>query len=85
MALLLISGLLESKARGTVTPLLGALSCCSAGRLCLGMPSAAVGTVAREIPSGFIKEVMIHWINHSANVFCGSKVLIILLKTNAVF
>lgn len=75
----------ESEAGGAVTSLLGAAQRCSTARLCPGTPSADAETPAGEIPSVFIKEVMIQLINHSANVFGGSKVLIILLKTNTVF
>lgn len=46
----------------------------------LGMLSASVESLAREIPSLFLKEVMIQLINHAANAFCGSKVLVMLLK-----
>lgn len=50
--------------------------------LCLGMLSASVESLAREIPSLFLKEVVIQLLNHTANAFCGSKVLVIILKTN---
>lgn len=68
--------LLETQARGVVASPLGAV------QLCLGTLSAGVESLAREIPSLFIKEVMIQSINHAADAFCGSKVLVILLKTN---
>lgn len=51
-------------------------------QLCLGTPSAGVESLAREIPSLFIKELMIQLINHAADAFYGSEVLVILLKTN---
>lgn len=50
----------------------------------LGTLSADVETLAREIPSAFIEDVTIQLMNHSADMFCGSNVLIIVLKTNAV-
>lgn len=43
---------------------------------------ASVESLAREIPSLSMKELKIQLINHAANAFCGSKVLVILLKAN---
>ncbi|RMB96656.1 hypothetical protein DUI87_26721 [Hirundo rustica rustica] len=50
-----------------------AASLLGAALLCLGMLSASVESLAREIPSPFVKEVMIQQINHAANAFCASK------------
>lgn len=70
--LLIMAILLTARDPGVVASLL----------LCLGMLSASVESLAREIPSLSMKELKIQLINHTANAFCGSKVLVILLKAN---
>lgn len=62
---------------GVVASLLGA------ALLCLRVLSASVESLAREIPSLFIREVVFQLINHTANAFCGSKVLVILSKKHS--